>query len=73
MKIPYTAIANYYKVVLTFHFCCAPMKKAWDENLVQFDDTGLGVGLIGKKGPAKDFYPIKFCPFCSEPIKTEEI
>lgn len=59
-------------------YCCDEMKEALDGDFITFgnpdyttitENTSLN---ITKESWGTDIIPIKFCPFCGEPIEYEE-
>jgi glutaredoxin len=65
------------RVVGSPQFCCEKMKEAWEERAIIFGEidgvhTNADVNITlchpYPEGACFDEYPIKFCPFCAEPI-----
>jgi len=74
----------YHIKLLGNNFCCGKMDEAWDE-AIAFGEDREG-GTLNEEDtvniyyvtiyPGTDLifhsYPIKFCPFCAEPVEYEE-
>jgi len=86
MIVPYSVTVTYWNNVKPLKdqitFCCEKMRKLWNNT----EMLSLQ-GEINNSEKAKvflkeidyiygessiDYHPIKFCPFCGAPIKTEE-
>ena len=53
-------------------YCCFPMKEAWGATSLYVDEeTGLLLFYLTYKDKDPRFFPIKFCPFCGEPIERK--
>lgn len=56
-------------------FCCEDMKDRWDE-VIKFREYGPSVCLTWLESSWDEYLdetaPIRFCPFCGEPVEVQE-
>jgi len=66
----------YEYIDISVEYCCPDMEKSYQALPFQFDKLRgdkllLRVQYVAKSGV--DFIPIRFCPFCGEPIKIVQV
>jgi len=80
MRVEYTREPNAgcYSTASVTH-CCDDMKDAWDGGAIHFGsdfpnfsdcDVNIWKWNCWPEGAGLDEYPIRFCPFCAEPVEV---